>query len=238
MSLSDLLIALRLLRAMAGSGSPLIVALRTPVLTIMLLSGVVLGVLSIREGGLRPGLQKLLTNPDASNSLQRELHGVARRDQVIDGLLTAVLVKAPTAARVRLGIIHNGEVGLSGIGLLRFDITHASARSGFSVGVFISNAPLSDWKPVLGKFLADQCFQAALDDLSAASRARMVEMGSNEALACPVVDIQGRLLGGLFVSWPVGAVLPQGNDMVAFTEFTRSIAAQIAAATNAGGNGG
>ncbi len=238
MSLSDLLIAFRLLRAMASLGSPLIVALRAPVLTIMLLSGVVLGVLSVREGGLRPGLQKLLTNPDASDSLQRELHGVARRDQVIDGLLKAVLVKAPTAARVRLGIIHNGEVGLSGIGLLRFDITHASARSGFSVGMFVSNAPLSDWNPVLGKFLADQCFWTALDDLSAAARARMIEMGANEALACPVLDIQGRLLGGVFVSWPVGAVVPQGNDLAALTEFTLSIAAQIAAAAIAGGNGG
>ncbi len=222
---------------MAGSASPLIVALRGPVLTILLLSGVVLAVVSVREGGPQAGLEKILTNPHASNSLQRELHSIARRDTVIDGLLKAVLVKAPTAARVRLAVIHNGEVGLSGIGLLRFDVTHGTVRKGFSVGTFTSNGPLADWNPYLNKLLAGQCTVVGLEEMSAGERVRMVELGVQARMACPVMDIQGRLLGAVFIHWPADALVPEGADLNALEDFTRSVGSQIAAATTASGEG-
>ena len=235
MSLADIIAAVRLFRVFAGSASPLVAAVRGPIITVMLSSMLVLAVLSVREGGVRAGVRLILENPHETNAMQRELRAVERRDEAINDLLKAELAKAPTAARVRVAVIHNGAVGLTGIGLLRFDITHALARHGYSVGTLLTNAPLSDWNLYLSHLLAGNCSIAGREAMGTAERARMEELGVSERLACPVVDIQGRLLGGLFVTWPTGVVIPRGADMADLVSFSKSIAAQIAAAMIAGG---
>ncbi len=235
MSLSDILAGLRLLYVLFGSASPILQILRGPLLTVVMMTGMLVSVVSVREGGLQAGLLLLLNNPHASDTMQRELRTVARRDAVIDGLLRALLAKAPTAARIRLAIIHNGEIGLTGVGLLRFDITHGVARQGFAVGSFVTNGPLSDWNSYLAKLLAAQCSVAGLEDMSPAEKGRMVELGVQDRLACPVADIQGRLLGGLFITWPIGAAVPEDSDMRALQDTTQAIAAQVAAAMIAAG---
>jgi hypothetical protein len=230
MNPSDFLTMLRMLRHFTSSASPIIALLRGPLFTVILLITLLMAIMAIREGGLQPAIQVLLTDSHTSDTMQRELHSVARRDAVIDGLLKAVLAKTPSAARVRLAIIHNGEMGLTGVGLLRFDITHAIARQGFSVGAFVINGPLSDWNRYLEALLGGKCSAADLEGMGGAEHAQMVELGVSERLACPVLDIQGRLLGGLFVTWPTDLTAPEGTEMADLEVFAQGIAAQIAAA--------
>lgn len=205
-------------------------AVRGPIITATLLAAGLFGIISLREGGMQPGLRFVLTNPHAANALQRQLRSVARRDAVVDELLRALLAKASAAARVRLAIIHNGEIGLTGVGLLRFDVTQGAARQGFAVGTLITNGPLADWSPYLEKLLSGACSSAGLEGMSTPERGQMIELGASERLACPVLDMQGRLLGGVFITWPTGATIPVGNEMAVLSEFTTAIAAQVAAA--------
>lgn len=230
MSLADLIAIIRLLRIVGAAAPAILVTLRGPVLTIVLLAALLMSVLTAREGGVRPAVRLLLEKPRTADAMQVELRTVARRDEVLERLMEAVLAKAPTAGRVRLAVIHNGEVGLTGVGLLRFDITHATANPGYTVGPLVTNGPLSDWNAYLTKFLAAECVSSGLEDMASEERARMVDLGVSWRLGCPLMDIQGRLLGGLFITWPVGAALPDDAAMRALGDATKLVAAQIAAA--------
>lgn len=228
LSLADIIAFLRLLRTFIASASPIVAAVRGPILTVLLSMAMLIMAASLRQGGLYAGLTLLFGPLHHSDMLQRELRNVARRDETIDQLLEAILLKAPGAARVRLAIIHNGEMGLTGVGLLRFDVTHAVVAQGYSAGRMVINGPLSDWSPYLTRLLMGECSQAGLEGMSAAERTRMIELGVSERLACPVTDIQGRLLGGVFVTWPTGATVPDDADIRTLSDYMRHIAAQIA----------
>jgi len=73
------------------------------------------------------------------------LKQASQTDRLIDALLLTLLQKAPTAARVRLDVIHNGVTGVTGTALLRYDMTNSVAARGHSVGDLVTNQPLSDW---------------------------------------------------------------------------------------------
>ncbi len=100
----------------------------------------------------------------------------------------------------RLAIIHNGNVGLTGVGLLRFDITNGIANQGYSVGNLLTNRPLSDWNSYLSTLLVNECSYSGPDGKGPADGNRVMEFGVSERLVCPVMDIKGRLLGGLFIT--------------------------------------
>src|SRR5690349_21743336 len=48
-------------------------------------------------------------------TLQAELHKAADIDRQIDQLLTGLLARTPLASRVRLGVVHNGITGVTGV---------------------------------------------------------------------------------------------------------------------------
>ena len=123
--------------------------------------------------------------------LQRELHQSAVTDKLIDQFMTALLQRAPFAARVRLGVVHDGITGLTGTALLRVDITNGVASAGHAAGTFTVNQPLSEWNDFLPTLLAGKCaFQRYGDDLSVTLRARLVALGAGSFLACPVIDVE------------------------------------------------
>ncbi len=155
----------------------------------------------------------------------------AQTDKLIDQLLTALLTHAPSAARVRLGVVHNGVTGVTGVALLRFDITNAVAAPGHSVGDLPLNQPLSDWNEFLPTLVAGRCYVgAAVTQTSLAVRAHLDALGANDFLACPVIDIQARMLGALLVTWDVHDIAPVGEAMQSLVEYAKSVGAQVASA--------
>ncbi|OIQ74482.1 hypothetical protein GALL_438680 [mine drainage metagenome] len=86
--------------------------------------------------------------------MQTELHQFAAANKLIDQLLETMLVRAGGASRVRLNVIHNGVTGLTGTGLLRYDVTNSVAAPGRLAGAAVTNQPLSDWSDFLPALLA------------------------------------------------------------------------------------
>jgi GAF domain len=105
------------------------------------------------------------------------------------------------------------------------------ASAGHAAGTFTVNQPLSEWNDFLPTLLAGKCaFQRYGDDLSVTLRARLVALGAGSFLACPVIDIEGRVLGATVVTWDERDPPPIGEDLRSLMEFARSICVQIAAA--------
>jgi hypothetical protein len=230
MSLTDFITVMRLVGAFLGSARPLASALRSPLLTVVLITALVLAVAAKREGGLQAGFDLLLTDPHAIDTLQHDLSETARRDKLTDDLLRRILAEAPTAARVRLAIIHNGTVGLNGVGLLRYDVTHAIARPGFSPGRLSSNGTLSDWIPFLNEMLASRCTYETLATAEQKTHDKMLEFGESSRMSCPVIDFQDHLLGGMFVSWQDGTTPAAPAELTRLEAYTKAAGLQIAAA--------
>ena len=169
--------------------------------------------------------------------LQAELRRTAETDKLINQLLAALLARAPTAARVRLGVVHNGVTGVTGMALLRFDITNAVAGPGHSVGTMVINQPLSDWNVFLPALIAGKCqLGATSDELNVALRARLDALGAGAYMACPVIDIQGRMLGAVFMTWDVRDPPPVGEALRSLMDFASTICIQIASALDLRGH--
>jgi hypothetical protein len=224
-----------------GLRVPIRVALVQPMITVGLLLLLYTGWHVQNEGNLLAGLRVAFLDTQASRAtrnrdveaaiLRAELYQAAETDKLIEQLMTALLQHAGSAARVRLGVIHNGVSGVTGIGLLRYDITNAVAATGHTAGVPTQNQPLSEWSAILPMLLAGRCVPSAVDQLpNLTSRARLQSMGATGVLACPVSDVHGTLLGCLFVVWDSGDVPPAGAQLAALMEFSQRIGGQIAAA--------
>jgi hypothetical protein len=167
--------------------------------------------------------------------LQAEMHRSAATDKLIDQLLTALMERAPLATRVRLGVIHNGVTGVTGVALLRFDITNGVARPGHAVGQLITNEPLSDWNNFLPALLAGQCQTAATSaETNVVRRARLEALGAGTYMACPVTDIQHRMLGAVVATWDTRDRPPAGDELQSLMVFAKDIGVQIAAALDLG----
>jgi hypothetical protein len=229
-----------ILNLLGNLGQPIGVLLQ-PLLTVAMLLFLYAGWHVRDEGGLLAGLRVAFVDTRAFQAdrlheletaiLQRELHRSAVTDKLIDQFMTALLQRAPFAARVRLGVVHNGITGLTGTALLRVDITNGVASAGHAAGTFTVNQPLSEWNDFLPTLLAGKCaFQRYGDDLSVTLRARLVALGAGSFLACPVIDIEGRVLGATVVTWDERDPPPIGEDLRSLMEFARSICVQIAAA--------
>lgn len=224
-----------------GLGRPTRNALLQPLATVLLLLALYAGWHIQDEGSVARGLRVAFLDTRAGRAardrdleaaiLRAELYQAAESDRLINQLLTALLQHSPHAARVRLGVIHNGVSGITGIGLLRYDMTNAVAAPGHSAGEIMQNQPLSDWSELLPKLLTGHCDMAEVAQMAnLISRVRLQGMGATAVLACPVADIHGTLLGSVFVLWDVGDEPPQAEDMAALKEYAQRIGAQIAAA--------
>lgn len=205
-----------------------------PILTVAVFLIVAFSILAIRTGGASIALNEIFVASHSPDQMQVDLHRIARQDELIKGILTDVLKQSPTAARIRLGVIHNGEYGLAGASLLRYDITHAKARDGYSPGPITSNSPLANWS-YINDMIADRCTADGPNSWTSAERAILAEMGADFRLVCPVIDPRGRLLGALYMTWSGG---PHANiaEIDALSLFMRERGRQIAVAIEAGSN--
>lgn len=240
--MSDILGTLKALLDFINSlGRPARSALLQPLATVLLLLALYAGWHVQDEGELTRGLRVAFLDTRAGRAardremeaaiLRAELYQAAESDRLINQLLTALLQRTPHAARVRLGVIHNGVSGITGIGLLRYDVTNAVAAAGHVPGDNTQNQPLSEWSELLPKLLSGRCEMTATAALSnPASKARLQAMGAVSVLACPVTDIHSTLLGSVFIVWDAGDTLPEGAALTALMEYAQRIGAQIAAA--------
>jgi hypothetical protein len=163
--------------------------------------------------------------------LQTELHYAADPDKIIDEMLANLLGYTPHADRVRLGVVHNGLTGVTGIALLRYDITNAVAAPGKAVGPFVLNQPLSDWNNFLPVLLAGRCFLGLVpEEPNPALRARLQSLGAGTFMACPVIDSQTRMLGALLVTWDTTDLPPTGDALLALMRRATEVGTQIASA--------
>jgi hypothetical protein len=193
------------------------------------------------EGGIMAGLRVAFVDTRAYRTdhqhereaamLQTELRYAADTDKLIDQSLAALLGYAPLAARVRLGVVHNGITGVTGVALLRYDITNAVASPGKTVGPLLLNQPLSEWNNFLPVLLAGRCYLGTVaDEPNPALRARLEGLGAGTFMACPVIDNRNRMLGALFVTWDVRDLPPTGDTLLAVMKHALGVGAQVAAA--------
>jgi hypothetical protein len=162
--------------------------------------------------------------------MQAELRQFAAANKLIDQLLETMLERAPGASRVRLAVIHNGVTGLTGTGLLRYDITNTATAAGRLPGQAAVNQPLSEWSDFLPVLLSGQCSFHRVADLRAlALRARFESYGSTGVMVCPAADVQGKTVGAVFVSWDSTDPLPAATDLRMAMTSELNLGAQVAA---------
>jgi hypothetical protein len=127
-------------------------------------------------------------------------------------------------------VIHNGVTGLTGTGLLRYDITNTATAAGRLPGQAAVNQPLSEWSDFLPVLLAGQCSFHRVADLRAlALRARFDSYGSTSVLVCPAADVQGKTVGAVFVSWDAADPVPATAELRAAMVTQLHLGAQVAA---------
>lgn len=200
--------------------------LAQPLMTACLLTILYAGYHCIHESSVGQGLRVAFFESNAARQsrlreredaiLQAELRDLAKSNKVIDQLLGGLLEHAPTVARVRLDVIHNGVTGVTGIGLLRYDTTNSVAGAGHAPGPLVQNRPLTEWGDFLPDMLSGQCRVYIADELqSPAIRSRLEMLNVGTMLGCPVPDVRGRLLGAIFLLWDTGTRMPEGLDLTA-----------------------
>lgn len=228
-----------LTQALSRIRPPLARHLGQPMLTAALLTSLYAGYHVVHEASLMEGLRVAFLENNESRAVrlreredatvQAELRHVADANRVIDGLLTTLIDHAPAAARARLDIIHNGVTGVTGIGLLRYDITNSIAGPGHTPTPLALNRPLAEWSHLLPGLLAGQCgTYAAGDLLGTAFRQRLEPMNTGTFLVCPAADMQGRLLGAVFVFWDAGAPVPEDQALRQLMALGKEAGTQIA----------
>ncbi len=227
------------LELLLNLGQPITALLVQPLVTVAMLLFLYAGWHVRDEGSIAAGLRVAFVDTRAfraeheheleAATLQAELRQSAQTDKLIDQLLQALLLRAASAARVRLGVVHNGVTGVTGVALLRFDITNAVAAPGHSVGVLPLNQPLSDWNAFLPALLAGRCYMgSAGSETNLGVKARLDALGANAYVACPVIDIQARMLGALFITWDLHDAPPTGEALNTLMEYAKSVGMQIA----------
>jgi hypothetical protein len=161
--------------------------------------------------------------------LQAEMRQLAEANRVIDRLLESLLDKTRNVARVRLDVVHNGVTGVTGLGLLRYDTTNAIAGAGHAPGPLVQNRPLTEWGGFLRDMLEGHCQLYVPDELrSSALRGRLETLNVGTILVCPVIDVQERLLGGVFMLWDTGTRTPEGPDLEALMTKAQLVGRQVA----------
>jgi hypothetical protein len=225
------------LRILRRSFTP---ALTQPLLTAAVLTALYGGYNCVHESSIAQGLWVAFFESNAARAtrlreredavLQAELRDLAQSNKVIDQLLGSLIEQTPNVARVRLDVIHNGVTGVTGLGLLRYDTTNSVAGAGHDRGPLVQNRPLTEWGDFLPDMLGGRCRVYNADDLrSDAIRSRMETLNVGTILGCPVADVQGRLLGAVFMLWDAGMRIPDGVDLTALKTRGREIGSQVGA---------
>lgn len=193
-----------------------------------------------REGSLTEGVRVAFLDNEADRSerrrleeqtaMQTELRQFAAANRLIDQLLLSMLGRATGASRVRLNVIHNGVSGLTGTGLLRYDVTNGVAAPGRLAGVAVVNQPLSEWSDFLPALLSGQCAMIKVAAMQAVSlRARFEAFGASNFLACPAADVQGKTVGAIFIFWDGAEPVPDGEGLRQLMADGLRLGAQVAA---------
>jgi hypothetical protein len=193
------------------------------------------------EGSIAAGLRVAFVDTKAFRAehlreletalLQTQLHQASQTDHLINQLLGSLLEKAPSVARVRLDVVHNGVTGVTGTALLRYDVTNSVAARGHSPGPLLSNQPLSDWDSFLPTLLADKCDVALVDQTPNISfRARLESLGASAFMACPVIDVQNRMMGAVILQWDEHDTPPGGDSLRTLMDDAKGVGNQIASA--------
>jgi hypothetical protein len=211
-----------------------------PMLTAACLTGTYTAIHVTQEGSVTAGVRAAFLENDTLRSerrrleeqatLQTELRQFAAANKLIDQLLETMLARATGASRVRLNVIHNGVTGLTGTGLLRYDVTNSVAAPGRLAGAPATNQPLSDWSDFLPSLLASQCSFHRINEIHALSnRARFEALGATAIMVCPAADVQGKTVGAIFIFWDGNDPIPDGDDMRRLMSAGQHLGAQIAA---------
>jgi hypothetical protein len=211
-----------------------------PMLTAACLTGAYTAIHVSQEGSVMAGVRSAFLENDSIKSerrrlqeqstLQTELHQFAAANKLIDQLLESMLARATGASRVRLNVIHNGVTGLTGTGLLRYDVTNSVAAPGRLAGAGEVNQPLSDWTDFLPPLLAGQCSLHRIADLRAVPiRARFEAFAATSVMVCPAADVQGKTVGAIFIFWDGNDPVPDGDDLRRLMATGQHLGAQIAA---------
>lgn len=208
-------------------------ALVQPVLTAAVLATFLFGILTVRLGGVGPAWNEIFFEKHTPDQMQAELRRITRRDARINAIMDLTLADAPAAARARLGIIHNGAYGLTGTAILRYDITHARAKEGYTPGPLNVNSPLSNWSTYVDALIADKCVANGQEKWSSQERVVLADMGAEFRIICPVlVPPEKRLLGAFYLTWS-GGQRPTAQEIEALSASMRENGRQIAIAWEA-----
>jgi hypothetical protein len=232
-----------LLSMLGGLREPLANLVLEPLLTVGLLLGLYAGWHVRDEGDFVAGLRVAFVDTRADREveqqaligalMQAELRQYATSSRMIDQMLATVISHAAGVARVRLAVIHNGVTGLTGISMLRYDVINAIAPPGRAAGELIANQPLSTWSDFLPALLTGKCqVVVAADVHNFALRTRIQTLGASTNLTCPVIDIEGKLLGAIFVDWDGADRPPEGTQLQELIDFDQRIGAQVASVLN------
>lgn len=212
-----------------------------PVLTVVfLLGGIVLVSNFAREGSAFEELRiaffgntlDVLAKRTAAELAitQAQIGQDANANRVIDQLLTSALARAPTGARLRLAVIHNGIAGVTGMSMLRADITNAIARPGRATGDLSINLPMGSLATFSASMLDGSCWLSDTDKLSFnPGREHLERIGVKAFLACPVKDPNNLLLGEIAMHWDRGDPVPVGDEMAEVTKSLKTTADQLGA---------
>lgn len=211
-----------------------------PLLTAVCLTGVYTVIHITQEGGVRPGLRAAFFDNEATRSerrrmgeqvtLQSELRQFVTANKLIDQLLITLLTHSSGASRVQLNVIHNGVTGLTGTGLLRYDVANTVTAPGRAAGETMTNLPLTEWSDFLPALIGQQCsFHRVADLHVASSRARFEAMGATALLVCPAADVEGKIVGAIFFSWDANDPVPNAAALQAIMAEGVHLGGQIAA---------
>lgn len=178
--------------------------------------------LAVREGSLIAPAHLLLESTTAAAArerdermalLQAQLRQEAHNLEVMRSYAQVFLDKNPGVSRVRVGVIHDGVVGIGDKHEFKYDIFLAVAKGGREPGPLVTNQPIAGWSFFLADMIAGKCVLVDLSQFTdSIAIARMASMGMVKNIACPVRTPTGALLGVLFVMWDRGDPVPTGDD--------------------------
>lgn len=175
---------------------------------------------------IEPWWTSLVTREQIVDSLQERQGRIQRAyaaNQAINAVLEQALATAPSAARIRVGLIRRAAPGVP----LRLDFTHVVAGTSPGKADPFGNMPLAQWQVYLSDFLQDRCATVSVDDpkLSPDGRMRLDILQLRAVAGCPLFGPNGDLRGGVFLQWADN----QPHDLTPMVETLRSAAAKISA---------
>lgn len=161
--------------------------------------------------------------------IQARLKQTAQSDILISQHMQALLAEIPGAFRIRLAIIHDGVTGVTGIDLMRFDITNAVVTPGHTTGPMLQNEPLNEWSKFLPSLIDGKCELGLSENAAPMLRDRLNDLGVFATMVCPIIDVRNQLLGALFIHWDRSGIIPTDVVLKTIKAQAIDIGHQIAA---------